>query len=587
MEEHHFITNSLYYFAAALIAVPLFKKFGLGSILGYLAAGVALGPFSLGLINEPQHVLHFAEFGVVMLLFVIGLELAPEKLWRMRYQIGITGGGQLFLSGMIISCVLILLGLESSLAIIIGITLGLSSTAFAVQLMAERNILGTQVGRKGFSILLLQDLAVIPLLLLVELMADSSSNDSISQPWWYGVLAIACVLFVGRYLLNPALKLVAGSGSRELMTAASLFIVLGVSQVMVMVGLSMGLGAFVAGIVLANSDYRHQMEVDIEPFRSMLMGLFFIAVGMTLNIDLLLESPLTVLGLAILLLLIKTIVTGMILRLQKVNIKEAFSLGIMLGQGGEFAFVVLSSAVALGVASSEISEMVVLVVGISMALTSPTLSIYEYLFKGKGKSGSDDEDLVTSDDAEVIIAGFGRFGQIIGRMLAANKIKFIALDKDASHVSFIKKYGGQTYFGDATRIDLLEKAGIKKARVIIIAIDDANEITTLVKTIKDTYPKLKIVTRAHNRMHAYQLLDMGCHHVIRELFNSSLEGAIKTLMELGYTEGKALEMSEMFQIHDEEMIRNTLQYKDDKKKLFEIAHEGRKELAELFKGDLN
>ena len=327
MEENHVMLNVLFYLAAGVIAVPIFRKLGLGAILGYLAAGAVLGPSGTGAVSDPQHVLHFAEFGVIMLLFLIGLELAPEKLWRMRGQIGLTGGSQLVFSALLISLALLLFSVPPMTAMILGLTLGLSSTAFAVQLMAEQKVLASPLGRKGFSILLLQDLAVIPLLLLVELLAPASEGSSAhAMPWWLGPLAVIGVLVAGRFLINPLLRIIAIAGSRETMTAAALLIVLSVALLMQAVGLSMGLGAFVAGIVLANSTFRHQLETDIEPFKGLLLGLFFIAVGMTMNLELLLQQPLMLLGFAVLLMAIKTAVIAVIVKLQKTTAKQSWTI---------------------------------------------------------------------------------------------------------------------------------------------------------------------------------------------------------------------------------------------------------------------
>jgi glutathione-regulated potassium-efflux system protein KefB len=585
MNDNHLIINVLFYLAAGVIAVPLSRKSGLGAILGYLAAGVVLGPFGTGVISDPLHVLHFAEFGVIMLLFLIGLELAPDKLWQMRTQIGLTGGSQLIVSAVLIAAILMAFSLPTPIAIVLGLTLGLSSTAFAVQLMAEQKVLASPLGRKGFAILLLQDLAVIPLLLLVESLAPRGDSAAHALPWWLGPLAVVAVLVAGRFLVNPLLKIIATSGSRETMTAAGLLIVLGVALLMQVVGLSMGLGAFVAGIVLANSSFRHQLETDIEPFKGLLLGLFFIAVGMTMNLGLLLEQPLTLLALALLLMTVKTAVIATIARVQKSTYKESVQLGLMLSQGGEFAFVVVALATTLGLFEQQLGEQLVLVVGLSMALTSPLVALQQRLWPQQEKENRDYDSERHEDEPEVIIAGFGRFGQVIGRLLTATGVPFTALDKDAGHIDFVKRFGNRIFYGDATRMDLLRSAGIEHARLLVLAIDDTEEAIAIVKMAKEQCPKLKIIARAHNRMNAYQLIELGADEVLRETFGSSLEAATMALMQLGFTEGQALERRQLFMQHDEAMVREAARHKDDTEELLRLSHAGKEELERLFSQD--
>ncbi|TQV71818.1 potassium transporter [Exilibacterium tricleocarpae] len=585
--EHSIVNHAVYYLLAAVVAVPLFRKIGLGAILGYLAAGVILGPSVTGTINDPEDVLHFAEFGVVMLLFLIGLELAPDKLWQMRSQILLNGGTQLVASAALIALVLYAAGLSATLAVVIGLTLGLSSTAFAIQLMADQGVLATAAGRQGFAILLLQDIAVIPLLLFVESLAPAASaSNATPLPWWLGPAAVVAVLVAGRYLANPILRIVAASGSREIMTGAGLLIVLGVALLMETVGLSMGLGAFVAGIVLANSSFRRQLETDIEPFKGILLGLFFIAVGMTLDLELLLREPLLILGAALGLMAVKTAVITAILRLQKTAWGDSLQTALMLCQGGEFAFVIMAQALAIGVADQATVDMIVLVVGVSMALTSPLVALLR-LWGGTGQQQpqADYDSRSHEHEPEVIIAGFGRFGQIVGRMLVANRIPFTALDKDASHVDFIKRFGNRIFYGDATRSDLLHAAGIEHARLLVVAVDDVEESLQIVRQVKADCPEVKLIARAHNRMHAYQLYEEEVDIVVRETFESSLLAATQTLIQLGYNEGTALERADMFRLHDEGLIREAAEHRDDLNKLLAIAREGRRELEQLFGQD--
>lgn len=579
------LINALYYLLAAVIAVPLFKKIGLGSILGYLCAGIVLGPHALGVVSDPDQVLHFAEYGVILLLFVIGLELAPNKLWNMRSHIGLIGGSQLLLSTIVIGGLMLLLSFNFSQSLVLGLTLALSSTAFAIQLMKEEHILASPLGRKGFGILLMQDLAVIPILVLVGVLALSGSGENESVPWYYGVIAILLVLAVSRFGLNTVLGIVAGTNNREVMTAASLLIVISVAVLMEAVGLSMGLGAFLAGILLANSNFRHQLESDIEPFKGILLGLFFIAVGMTLNLPLLYANPLLMIMGAIALVGIKTLVIVGILRWRKVSLKESFQLGLMLSQGGEFAFVVLSEATELQLFTTELADQITLIVGLSMALTSPLVVLQRKIWHCRSETVPDQDAYWDDHEPEVIIAGFGRFGQIVGRMLQARHVPFTAMDKDSDHVEFVEQFGNRLFYGDLTRLDLLQSAGVKKARILVLAVDDAQESLQIVDLAREQNPKIRIVARAIDRFHAYELHKRGVDSVIRETFASSLEAATDTLEHLGYTEGQALEVTSMFRKHDEEMLLRSAEHMDDMAELQNLAQEGRVELEKLFEQD--
>ena len=389
MHTDSLLINALYYLLAAVIAVPLFKRLGLGSILGYLFAGVVLGPHALGIIEDPESVLHFAEYGVILLLFVIGLELAPEKLWSMRNHILVLGGSQVLLTGLVIGFGLAML-LALPLALVLGLTLALSSTALAIQLMSEERILASPLGRKGFSILLLQDLAVIPILIAVSVLAPGATGAT-TPAWYVTLLALVGVVAFGRFGLSGVLAAVARSNNREVMTAASLLIVIGVAVLMSSVGLSMGLGAFLAGIMLANSDYRHQLESDIEPFKGMLLGLFFIAIGMTLNLALLWANPLRIVVLALGLVFVKTAIITAILRWRHVSLKEGVQLGLMLSQGGEFAFVVLSQGQQAMLFDAALAEQLTLIVGLSMAFTSPLVTLYRRVGRSRSVERPDQD----------------------------------------------------------------------------------------------------------------------------------------------------------------------------------------------------
>ena len=554
MHSDSLLINALYYLLAAVIAVPLFKKIGLGSILGYLCAGIVLGPHALAIISDPDEVLHFAEYGVILLLFVIGLELAPNKLWNMRSHIGLIGGSQLLITTLVIGGLLLLLSLSMQQSLVLGLTLALSSTAFAIQLMNEEHILASPLGRKGFGILLMQDLAVIPILVLVGVVALAGGDNSDALPWYYGVIAIVLVLAVSRFALNRVLGIVAATNNREVMTAASLLIVISVAVLMEAVGLSMGLGAFLAGILLANSNFRHQLESDIEPFKGILLGLFFIAVGMTLNLPLLYANPLLMIAGALVLVAVKTLLIVGTLRWRKVSFRESFQLALMLSQGGEFAFVILTKATGLGLFTMELADQVTLIVGLSMALTSPLVVLQRKIWHCRSETVPDQDAYWDDHEPEVIIAGFGRFGQIVGRMLQARHVPFTAMDKNSDHVEFVEQFGNRLFYGDLTRLDLMKSAGVKSARILVLAVDDVKESLHIVDLAREQNPNIRIVARAIDRFHAYELHKRNVDNVIRETFASSLEAATETLEHLGYTEGQALAVTSMFRKHDEEML---------------------------------
>lgn len=598
MEQHQSLLHAIYYLLAAVIAVPFFRRWGLGAILGYLVAGVVIGPQVLGLIFEPQAALHLSEFGVVMLLFVIGLELNPEQLWKSRLEVGLLGGAQVLLSALVIAVFLLLLfSLSWQQAFIIGLTLALSSTAFAVPLMEEQKIMGLPLGRKGFSMLLFQDMAVIPILLLLASWAPVANSHGERLPWWVGVLTVLGMILAARLLFNPLLKLAAKYGSREILTAAGLLIVLGVSLLMLMVGLSMSLGAFLAGLLLAQSSYRHQLAADIEPFKGLLLGLFFIAVGMSLNLQLLFVHPLLVIALALGLMAIKVAVVALILKLRQFSVREGIFLGIMLAQGGEFAFVLMASAEELNFLPTAIASYVVLVVGISMALTGPLVIGFERLIQRTTLQEKALADMARHQESfsalaepsehkpEVIIAGFGRFGQIIGRILTANNIPYNALDRNADHIEFLKQFGVQSYYGDPARLDLLEAAGIRDAKVLVVAVDAVEESLKVVRLVSEKYPHVSLIVRARDRSHVYQLVELGVKAPIREIYESSLSAAMQTLVELGFTEGQSQNTIDLFREHDEQLLKKSSLIHNDVVALIKVAEDGRRELKELFAKD--
>lgn len=586
MENNQLLHTSVVLLAAAVIAVPIFKRFNLGSILGYLVAGVIVGPYFLGFIDNPTAVLDFAEIGVVLLLFVLGLELNPKSLWKMRKKIIGLGGAQLLFCGLALAGLSMLtLSIDFKASLLIGVTLALSSTAFAIQLLKERSLLNQPMGRIGFAILLMQDLAVIPVLLSLQAMAPDPSGHMV--PWWLGLLAVVITLFIGTYLLNPLLKIVAKHGNSEVMTAAALLIVLGAALGFEYAGLSMPMGAFIAGIMLANSSFRHQLEADIEPFKGLLLGLFFITIGTSINLKMLLADPWFLLTGALLLLLVKSSVIAGLIAYTGQSKLNSFRLGLMLAQGGEFAFVVMAQALSLHVLDSQITEEITIVVGLSMALNAPLLMLFERLIQRKGKEKKVDYSNVKFETNKVIIAGFGRFGQATGRLLSAKGMQFTALDKDPEHIEFLKKVGHKIYFGDATRYDLLKKAGAKQATVLLIAIDNISDSLHLAQMAKRKFPHLQIIARAHNRTHALSLMDLNVDVVIREVWESSLTAAEHTLLALGYSPAHAERMIDIFQRHDEASLLEQLEHKDDMPALMALAKANRQQMSDLFVADRN
>ena len=587
---HDLLINAVIYLAAAVIAVPLFEKLRLGAILGYLAAGIAIGPWGLAIISDPTDTLHLAELGVVMLLFLIGLELSPTTLWRMRNWIVMLGATQLLgTAALIVGLLLWALALDLSIALMIGLALALSSTAFAIQLLTSYRVLDTGLGQKGFAILLFQDLAVIPILLYVEALAGA--GDEAEGAWWVGALLIIGVLVAGRYLLNPLLRLVANYNSSELMTAAALLIVLGMALLIEAAGLSMGMGAFIAGILLANSSFKHQLETEVEPFKGLLLGLFFIAIGMTLDIGLLFDKPLLIIGLALLLMTAKTLIVGILAKLAGSPTNDAMRLGLILSQGGEFAFVVMSHAKIAAVIDVDLANTVALIVGLSMAMTSPLLVLYNKIITSRRGAGAENYDSSWGEsEPEVIIAGFGRVGQITGRLLTANGIQFTALDKNAEHIEFVRKFGNKVFFGDATRFGLLETAGIRHARVLLVAIAEEEDALEIIRLVRAECPHIKIVSRAHNRTNLLRQRQAGADLAVREMFGSSVEMAGAVLRGIGISDDNAAELSRLFTHHDQGLIEEALSRPVEMDQLIKMGLEGSKELEILFsqdKGDLS
>lgn len=581
------LTQAAVFFTAAVIVVPIFRKLGLGAVLGYLAAGALIGPFGLKLIADVEAIMHFAEFGVVLLLFIIGLELQPARLWTLRNAVFGLGGAQVAVTGIALAVIATFAGIGVAPAFVIGLGLALSSTAFVLQTLAERGELNDRHGRMAFAILLFQDIAAIPVLAAIPLLGAGLAVASGPSAVW-GVLQVAgtlaAVVIGGHFLLRPVLRGIAATRTPELFTAAALLIVSGTALLMHAIGISMALGAFIAGMLLANSEYRHQLEADIEPFKGLLLGLFFIAVGMGLNLGLLRQSPGTVALLVAALMAIKGVIVYGLGRMWGMNHHSAKNLGLAIPQGGEFAFVIFTAAVGAGLMNRDLQELLVLVVSVSMAATPVIRIANDWMTRGFVPP-QEPYDVAPIQEQPVIIAGFGRFGQIIGRVLAARRIPFTALDSSAAQVDFVRKFGSDIYYGDASRLELLRAAKADKAKIMVLAIDDVEASVRTAETVVKHFPHLKLFARARDRRHAYRLMDLGVTIMRRETFLSSLDLAREVLIGAGMSPSEALRTVDTFRAHDEKRLFEHYTHHNDMEKLQALAKASMKELEEMFERD--
>lgn len=579
---------ALVFLLAAVVAVPLFKRFGLGAVLGYLAAGVALGPFGVKVIHDAEPVLAASEIGVVMMLFVIGLELSPARLWVMRKPVFGVGGLQVLLSGLVLGGVGLAFDLGWKAALVVGLALALSSTAVSLQLLSERKALSSPHGHLAFAILLFQDLAAIPLIAAIPLLGvAAASPDPIWQDVLKAVAAIVAVVFGGRVLLRQLFRLAARIGVPEMLTASALLAVLSAAWAMHLAGLSMGLGAFLAGVLLADSEFRHEIESQIEPFKGLLLGLFFMAVGMSIDLALIAAEPWgIVLGCVALLAMKSLLLFGIGLRPGRLDWREALQLGAVMALGGEFAFVVLSEAVKAHLIDAALQNRLVAIVGLSMALTPLSMIAVSRLLRAfPDAAPSRAFDAIPDHQAKVILAGFGRFGQIVARMLVAQKIPFVALETDAVQVDFVRRFGNVVYYGDPARPDLLRAAGAGHAKIFINAIDNPDASLRATRVVRRLYPELKVFARAHDRRHAWQLMDLGAN-VTRETFASGLEMGRDVLIALGIPPEQAAQRAQRFREHDETLLASQHLIYDDEAALLESARQARSELEQLFEADV-
>jgi glutathione-regulated potassium-efflux system ancillary protein KefC len=590
MNQHDFLIALVVFLVAAVVAVPLARRTGLGAVLGYLLAGAAIGPFALRMVTNVESILHFSEFGVVLMMFVIGLELEPRKLWSLRRSIFGYGGIQLAACALVIGILAALVGAPWPVALVAGLGLALSSTAIALATLAERNLFGTPAGGASFGILLFQDIAAIPMIALLPLLAAESAADAGGAGGWQaaakGVAVIAAVVFGGRYLVRPALRFIARTDMREMFTAFALLLVVGIALMMDAVGLSMALGTFVAGVLLADSEYRHALEADLEPFKGLLLGMFFMAVGMSIDFAVLARSPWTVLGLVAAFVVAKTAVLVLLGRHFAIARGQRLLFALLISQGGEFAFVVFGVAGTAGLLPRETEALLVLIVALSMVATPLLLLAYDRLVAPRvGAMKRRADDAITPQDNPVMIAGFGRFGQIIGRLLYAQGIGVTVLDHDPDQIEFLRQYGFKIFYGDATRLDLLEAAGIAKARILIVAIDGMDDSLQLIDRVRERYPEMQIYARARHVSHIYQLKDRGVQLFEREMFEGSLMLGRRVLEGLGFDPAQARSVAMRFRRHNIQAIDRFYPHYTDQKKLVSLARQARDELQEMFRQD--
>ena len=563
--DSHTLIQALIYLGSAALIVPIAVRLGLGSVLGYLIAGCIIGPWGLRLVTDAESILHFAEIGVVLMRFVIGLELDPQRLWKLRASVFGGGALQMLVCGLLLGAFCMALGLRWQVAVLIGLTLGLSSTAIAMQAMNERNLMVSQMGRSAFAVLLFQDIAAIPLVAMIPLLAASGGATTLGAFALSAlkvVAALAIVVLIGRYVARPALRFVARSGLREVFSAVALFLVFGFGLLLEEAGLSMAMGAFLAGVLLASSEYRHALESDIEPFKGLLLGLFFIGVGMSIDFGTLVTHPLRIIILLVGFLVIKTLMLWLIARPLKVPSRQRRWFAVLLGQGSEFAFVVFGTAQSASVLDPEWAKALTLAVALSMAAT-PLLLVLLTRLDNKTTGQQQEADEIDEEQPRVIIAGFGRFGQIAGRLLLSSGVKMVVLDHDPDHIETLRKFGMKVFYGDATRVDLLESAGAGKAEVLINAIDDPKANLQLTELAKEHFPHLQIVARARDVDHFIRLRQAGVERPERETFEGALRTGRLALESLGLGEYEARERADLFRRYNSDMIEEMAQGEDD------------------------
>jgi glutathione-regulated potassium-efflux system ancillary protein KefC len=576
------LVDAVVYLGAAVVCVPLATRLKLGSVLGYLAAGCLVGPSGLGLVGDAQATLHFAEIGVVLMLFLIGLELDPKHLFKLRRAVFVGGGLQLGACALLLGLAGLLVGLPWQGALVAGLSLALSSTAVSMQTMGERNLLGSGLGKSAFGVLLFQDIAAIPLVALVPMLAARSAGEHTGG----GALGVAkvvgavvAVVVIGRFVTEPFLRMLAKLRLREVFTAFTLLLVLGIAELMAVVGVSSALGAFLAGVLLAGSDYRHALETDLQPFKGLLMGLFFIAVGMSIDFALFAAKPGVVLLLLVGFQLLKGLGLAAVAGPLGVHGSQRWLFAALLVQGGEFAFVVFGVARTAKLLPGDWDSLFTLAVALSMALTPLFLFLYDRLAGRQGAREAPRED-VEDEGASVLIAGFGRFGQIVGRLLFAGGVKATVLDHDPDQIELLRRFAFRVFYGDASRLDLLEAAGAARAKVLVVAIDEPEASVRLVTAARHAFPHLRIVARARDVGHLRELRALGIEHCERETFESALRLGRRALQELGVGAFEAREWADRFRSHNVAMLEDAFRNWQDEAQRTHLARTARQELEE-------
>ncbi|MDU5782529.1 MAG: glutathione-regulated potassium-efflux system protein KefB [Pantoea sp.] len=587
MEGQTLLTAGVIYLVAAVLIVPIAARLGIGAVLGYLVAGIAIGPWGLGFISDVEEILHFSELGVVFLMFIIGLELNPSKLWSLRRSIFGVGAAQVLISAGILGALLWLSDFSWQAAVIGGIGLAMSSTAMALQLMRDKGMNRSEAGQLGFSVLLFQDLAVIPALALVPLLAGSDSGNIDWMKIGMKVLAFAGMLVGGRYLLRPIFRFIAASGVREVFTAAALLLVLGSALFMDALGLSMALGTFIAGILLAESEYRHELEVAIDPFKGLLLGLFFISVGMALNLGVLYTHILEILLGVLILVTVKTLVLYVLARVYGLRSSERQQFAGVLSQGGEFAFVLFSAASSARLFVGDQLPLLLVTVTLSMMTTPLLMQAIDKLLARRFNEVDEDGEkpFVEDDQPQVIVVGFGRMGQVVGRLLMANNKRITVLERDISAVSLMRKYGYKVYYGDATELELLRAAGAASAQSIVITCNEPEDTMAIVHLCQQHFPQLEIVARARGRVEAHELLLAGVTQFSRETFSSALELGRKALISVGMHPHQAQRAQLHFRRLDMRMLRELMPNHTDNAQISRVR-EARRELEDIFRREM-
>ncbi len=575
------------FLGASLVLVPLLKRFGIATVLGYLFTGILLGPSVFNIASDPDDIQELAEYGVVFLMFIIGLELRPQRLWEMRKPIFVLGSLQVGITGILLA-ILAFFALQQGIAssVVIGFALALSSTAFVLQMLQEKQQLNSSYGQQSFSILLFQDIAAIPLIAIIPMLAGAESTHH-GIAYFAAIMATFSGLFLfSRYLMRPFFRFVAKSGAHELITAVGLFIVLGVVSIMDVLGISTTLGAFLTGVLLADSEFRHELEASIAPFKGLLLGLFFMTVGMSTELAILMNTPWLIVGGALLLMLIKLISLTAIARYFQYSWRNSLLLATCLAQGGEFAFVVLSVAQSESVLSQAMLQPLTLIVTLSMVLT-PILYwlMSSQIIPRLEREKTPEYDEIPDTHHPMIIAGFGRFGQIIARVAYLQHLHFTAIDSNMDKIDFVRNYGGKVYYGDATQPEILRAAGIEHAKIFILAIDDIEDSMNVARHIRLNYPALKLLVRARDRHHVHLLRDLGVNYIWRETYLSSLGMAYQALRDLGINEEDAYKSIELFRDYDEQLLAQQQHIYTDEQKVYETHRNALAELEHLFESD--